>query len=382
MSLGPNFFSNTNEEISINFLESLVNTNSQTQNFNGVKYVQYEVERRLKDFGLRTFFIPSPQNAAQQLLIGALQGKSDKNITLICHADTAAPLKEKSNFKIQGKTAIGCGVADNKGGIYVGLKALEKVANSKKELNHTLYFVCSPNEEEGSIGFHNIFNELSAHSKFVFGLEPALSDGSIISSRNGNRWYEINFKGIKAHSGRLEGEFRNAAHDMISAMNSLFAFNKKYEGKAYFNISTIEGGDGIFNILCGHAKILLDLRFCDNSLRDEFHEMLVSELDQLDATFEIKDDCPGLSRGGSHSELIQGYTSVATDIEGEKVVDKHTGGAADVNYFAHEKNFCLDGLGPKGGNLHRSDEFVIVDSLESRAEALKDLILSADKTTS
>lgn len=380
MSLDNHIFQIPKQNLNHDFLELLINTDSQTQNFSGVKYVQFEVERRLKDFGFRTFFIPSPKNPNQQLLIGAIEGETDKNITLICHADTAARLKEKSHYSLDGEIATGCGVADNKGGIYVGLKALEKLANSKEKLRNTIYLVCSPNEEEGSVGFHNIFKELSAHSKFVFGLEPSLSDGSIVTSRNGNRWYEVIFKGIKAHSGRLEGEFHNAAHDLVSVVNELFQFNKKYKGEAYFNVSTIKGGDGIFNILCGEAKVLFDLRFRRNDLRDEFHERLVELLKDKDASFEIKDDCPGLSKRDGIQDLINDHLETISSLEKNRIEEKHTGGAADVNYFAHEENFCIDGLGPFGGNLHRSDEFIHIESLDSRAEALYRLIKKADAT--
>jgi glutamate carboxypeptidase len=51
-----------------------------------------------------------------------------------------------------------------------------------------------------------------------------------------------------------------------------------------------------------------------------------------------------------------------------------TGGVSDANVLQHAGLPCLDGLGVRGGNLHRTDEFVVIDSLCERAAILALLI--------
>jgi acetylornithine deacetylase/succinyl-diaminopimelate desuccinylase-like protein len=41
-----------------------------------------------------------------------------------------------------------------------------------------------------------------------------------------------------------------------------------------------------------------------------------------------------------------------------------------VNYLSTAKNFVLDGLGPVGGEMHTAHEFVLIDTLKTRAQAL------------
>jgi glutamate carboxypeptidase len=52
-----------------------------------------------------------------------------------------------------------------------------------------------------------------------------------------------------------------------------------------------------------------------------------------------------------------------------------TGGVSDANALQDGGLPCLDGLGVRGGNMHRSDEFVVTASLAERASLLA-LLLS------
>ena len=45
-------------------------------------------------------------------------------------------------------------------------------------------------------------------------------------------------------------------------------------------------------------------------------------------------------------------------------------GVADANFMADAGLVTIDTLGPKGGNLHRPDEYVILPSIIERAQLL------------
>ena len=115
-----------------------------------------------------------------------------------------------------GEKIEGPGIADNKGGVFLLLKGLEIFLKLRPNPNVTLKIVCSPNEETGSIGFQQKFKKIGLASDLILGFEPSLSCGSIIHSRNGNRWYKVTIKGKAAHSGRAHKGHVNAAHDLCS----------------------------------------------------------------------------------------------------------------------------------------------------------------------
>ncbi|WP_034720581.1 M20/M25/M40 family metallo-hydrolase [Bacteriovorax sp. DB6_IX] len=114
--------------------------------------------------------------------------------------------KQEDNFPIrkEGDRIYGPGIVDNKAGMIVILRGLiHLLANSKgKNFQYGLRVICSPNEETGSNGFLDIFKNLARNSDIVLGFEPAYGEGHIINGRKGNRWYEIEIEGKKAHSGR------------------------------------------------------------------------------------------------------------------------------------------------------------------------------------
>ena len=47
-----------------------------------------------------------------------------------------------------------------------------------------------------------------------------------------------------------------------------------------------------------------------------------------------------------------------------------TGGVSDANVLQDAGLPCLDGLGVRGGNMHRSDEYVVTGSVAERASLL------------
>jgi glutamate carboxypeptidase len=55
------------------------------------------------------------------------------------------------------------------------------------------------------------------------------------------------------------------------------------------------------------------------------------------------------------------------------------GGASDASHFAASIPITIDGLGPRGGAAHNPEEYVIPESLRTRAEvalAIADALLA------
>ena len=62
---------------------------------------------------------------------------------------------------------------------------------------------------------------------------------------------------------------------------------------------------------------------------------------------------------------------------GRPVVGVRRGGASDASHLAPAIPLTVDGLGPRGGKAHNPGEFVLADSLASRAEVALALIDAA-----
>jgi glutamate carboxypeptidase len=58
----------------------------------------------------------------------------------------------------------------------------------------------------------------------------------------------------------------------------------------------------------------------------------------------------------------------AGEVLGRPVIGVERGGASDASHVSTHVPLTIDGLGPRGGRAHNPDEFVLAESLRSRAE--------------
>lgn len=363
----------------LEMLKSYSAIDSSTLNKSGVSHVQERVSAVLDELGFKQRMI-NVESRFAHLIIAERPGRKKNFISMITHSDTVLPNYREFQLDLQDGKAYGSGVIDNKGGLVVGLTALQRLLRSYPETEYSLRFICSPNEEMGSIGFTDIFRELGADTAVAFGLEPALDNGSIIHQRRGNRWYDIEVTGREAHAGRSYGEHANAAHDLASKLTDLAQLTN-YRKHISVNVGHIEGGKQRHNIICGRALAKLDVRFPSQDTRDSLHRKIEKILSQpreisvdgkyrTETKFEIVDDCPPFSLTRKSRRMAREYAALISRLEDRKVHSQPAGGAGDVNYLATRDNFVLDGLGPVGGEMHTSHEFVRTPSLKTRSQAL------------
>ena len=363
----------------IELLRRLAAIDATTLNVHGVNLAQDLVGERLRTLGF-TVVRHSADPRFGDFLVAERAGRDPRFITLVTHVDTVLPNYRTFTVDPSAGRAFGSGVIDNKGGVTVGLIALKNFIEAQPRSGFGLRFVCSPNEEMGSIGFTARLRELGRSTAFAFGLEPALDDGSIIHQRRGNRWYDVEITGRAAHAGRSYGHHANAAHDAAEKIVRLAALTD-YRRHVSVSVGALSGGQDKHNIVCGEARFKLDVRFPTFPVRDRLHRRIERILDRAyevsvdrkyrtRTSFEIVDDCPPFSLTARSKRLARVYAAMVAGEEGVKITSRAAGGAGDVNYLSTEDNLVLDGFGPVGGEMHTTEEFLRLDTLASRARAL------------
>lgn len=360
-------------------LKSFVEVSSPSHLRSGVEQLQNRMRDELSDLGFDCRFVPHPQDKFAPFLIAEIKGSQKEFITLICHTDTVLP---SDGFRLnEDKTvATGSGVIDNKGGLIVMLSALRRYLKNGPKLKYGIRVMCSPNEEVGSSGYIPVYLEHAPDTLFAIGMEPALSNGSIICERRGNRWYDIEIVGREAHAGRSKGEHANAAHDLAKKIVALSALNNPKK-EISVNIGHVHGGQERHNIICGRVTAKLDVRFSTLKHRDWLHDKIHSILEQTlevsncgryksQTLYQIVDDCPPVSPTRKAVKVAQEYIQTIQSLEGRKIKAEAAGGAGDVNYLSRNGVVVLDGFGPVGGEMHTKREFVEVKTLGTRSAAL------------
>ncbi len=373
------------------FLEYIVNQNSQSKNRSGVQTVQELFAQRLLTLGADCEYIENKESESADLLVAKIEGSSEITLSTIGHADTVL-FPTRSNyfrFEDQGRRIFGPGIADNKSGQLIAIKGIEyflkKISNPKLNIQ----FISSPSEEIGSPGFHDAFKDLSENSQFVLGFEPSMEDGSIIKSRNGNKWYKLEVVGESSHSGRAHKGHMNAAHDLCAKINYLQDKCLSIDDIT-MNIGVLDGGHS-YNSICSRATAKIDTRFTTFAGLEKIENLFEADLDflkkpcfktnQLTKTnISVDDFCPPLEFTNDSEAFIQKYMNIIKDIEQIEISSVHCGGAADVNHFSRKGLVSFDGLGPIAANMHRLDEYIYTSSLESRAKAFGEFLIQIDNS--
>lgn len=364
----------------LELLKRFTDLDTSTLNKAGVDLAQDLVSATLQELGFEIEQIRGEDRFSHLILAERPGRQARKFITLVTHTDTVLGNDWEFKLDLEKGRAQGSGVIDNKGGVVVGLSALRRFLRHFPETEYSLRFICSPNEEMGSIGFTGAFRELGPDTVVGFGLEPALDNGSIIHQRRGNRWYNITVEGREAHAGRSYGEHGNAAHDLAAKIYQLSQLTN-YKKHLSVNVGHVSGGKERHNIICGSASAKIDVRFPSMETRDSLHKRIEKILLQpsdlnmagrhpTTTHYEIVDDCPPFSLTRRSKRLARTYAALISQLEDRKVYSQPAGGAGDVNYLSTPTNFILDGMGPVGGEMHTPREFLHVDTLATRSRAL------------
>lgn len=356
-----------------NLLKNFCSINSQTKNSTAVQQVQNLMSQQATDHNLfHAFYKNETHQSADLLVIGNQRDLINNDITLISHSDIALPTDFKFTGSITSEKISSIGVGDNKASLVIALRALNLFKEKYPDALTAINWIISPNEETGSNGLHQAMKTIGRNSKVLLGLEPAIDGKDIAISRRGNRWYKIQVKGDRGHSGRNVNELRNAGFEAARIINELDKLRSKIPGTSSISIGGLNSGHNFFNVTCDKVIIKVDIRFASKNDREFIHENIYQILDSevFNNFYCIEDDCPSMDKNINSLALAENYAVKLQKIEKQNTEVVPCLGAADINYIADDHHACLDGIGAITFKMHAQDEFIYTDSLWTRSQAL------------
>lgn len=276
---------------------------------------------------------------------------------------------QKSTWR-DADTLNGPGVADMKGGLIVMLKALEALEQSPYAQAIGWEVLINSDEEIGSPGSAPLLEKAARRNHFGLIYEPAFADGTLAGNRKGSGTFTAIVHGKAAHAGREPHLGRNAIVALAEFILAIDALNGRQPGITV-NAGRIEGG--------GPVNIVPDLASCRFNVRvASFEEQawVEQELQRICAQVQNREGIAIHLHGGfgrppkilsaKNLELQQLLAACGKEL-GIPVQWQDSGGVCDGNNLAAAGLANIDSLGVRGGGLHSSDEFVLVDSLTERA---------------
>lgn len=305
-----------------------------------------------------------------------LKGATENRVMIAGHLDTVHD--PEGNFQdlliaSDGKTAIGPGCVDMKGGLVIAVAALEAIEECGANANWT--FTMNADEETGTYHSERALSDQARQHDYGLALEPALPGGELAIERVGSGQFMIETVGRSAHVGRAFTEGISAVVELSRCILESSSFPEPERGKI-LSIGPVRGGVAT-NAVPDSAAAWGNVRFADQTIADELAV-------QLDALQTEENAMPRVIVRRSfnrpakplipETEQLALRARAVAEALGQKLPFKSTGGVCDGNVMQHAGLPTIDTLGVRGGGLHTKDEWIELPSLVERCQLLAILI--------
>lgn len=383
-------------ERSVTLLEKLVNQNSGTMNFDGVKAVSEMMRAELEPLGFKVVWEPMASAKRAGHLVASKAGrKGTRKLLLIAHLDTVfekdSPFQK---FVRRGDEAEGPGAGDDKGGMVVIVAALRamQAAGTLKDAHIEIHM--TGDEEDSGDPIETARASLIAAGKradVALDFEGLVTDGGkdmgSVARRSSNSW-KLVATGKTGHSSLIFGpEYGDGAINELARIISRFR-SELPETNLTFNVGLIAGGqeaeldkDGVRASAKGKTNIIPGMAVARGDFRTLSEEQtarvkakmaaIVADHSAMTSAELVFDpgSYPAMAPTAGNRALLAKLNNVNRDLGLAEMaeLDPLKRGAGDISFVANDVD-GLAGLGPSSKGDHAPGETVDLDSIKRQAK--------------
>ena len=380
----------------VSLLERLVNINSGTHNFAGVRAVADALAPEFQKLGFTTRWSDGTSWSRAGHLIAEWKGNgTGRKLLLIGHLDTV--FERDSPFqrfeRVGTDSARGPGIADMKGGNVVMLLALKalKDAGLLEQLQVTA--VITGDEEDSGRPIATARADLTNAADWAdiaLGFEngPEAPHVAVIARRGSTTWW-LRTSGTPSHSSQVfRPEVGSGAIYEMARVLAAFHDSLSNDPPLTFNPGVMVGGTtvtfdavqnrgtafGKTNVVAESAYVAGDLRALTPEqlarAKATMQRLAARHYPRTNAVLTIDDGYPPFAPTDGNRRLLaildQGSRDAGLPSVGP--VDPARAGAADISFVAGRVEAALDGLGLKGRADHTVNETADLNMLAVQAK--------------
>jgi len=385
---------------SLALLERVVNINSGTQNFAGVREVGRIFAAELDRLGFETRWVDGAAFKRAGHLVADHPGTGPR-ILLIGHLDTV--FEKDSPFqkfeRINDREARGPGIIDMKGGDVVMIAALKALQSIAALDSMNVSVVMTGDEEDAGDPLSAAREALMRAARgaaLAIGFEDGPADPRLaVTARRGTVNWQVRSHGTPAHSSQI---FRDdigygAVYELARVLNG---FRERMAGEAHltFNPGIMVGGTtvdfdpvqlrgsafGKTNVVAEHAVVSGDLRALSaeqfEKAKQTMTEIVAASLPHTSSTITFDEGYPPMAPTEGNARLLAMYDQASRDLGFGSVtaVSPDRAGAADVSFVAADVKTILDGVGLMGHDDHAVKETADLTTLPSQTKRMAVLL--------
>lgn len=297
-------------------------------------------------------------------VLARLQGSGTRRVLLLGHLDTVIAHADHRPLTRVDDRLVGSGAVDMKGGVVLAIGALRALAGRQQDYAEAaLLLVCD--EEWRTAPFTHVerFAGFDACLCFEGGTRHPDGGEGVVVRRKAAGTIRVIAHGRAAHSGSAPDRGRNALLAVAAAAQAVAGCHDPSSPDRLTAVPTVMHSGETFNVVPDHGELMCDLRADDIAAFDRVLEAVPAEVGGARLETEVVRLWPGMDATEATAPLLE---RAATAL-GEPLVGLPRGGASDASHFASSVALTVDGLGPRGGAAHNPDEYVLADSLATRA---------------
>lgn len=390
---------------SLKELEQVVNINSDTMNFAGVKQVGMIFKQQFEAIGFETQWIDGARfNRAGHLV--ASYGSKGPKILMIGHLDTVFEKQDSfQKFKPLGDNKVtGPGIIDMKGGDVIIVGALRALKQLNLLDGVQIRVVITGDEEHSGKPLalsKQAIIEAAKWADIALGFEDGDGDikTAVVSRRSSSTW-QLEVSGKPAHSSQIfQQEIGYGAIYETARILNEFRLRLEKERNLTFNPGMIVGGTtskfdpasstgnafGKDNVIAKITKVNGDIRAVSPQQLAKaqriMREIVATNLSHTNATITFNEGFPPMAPTKGNHDLLKIYNQISLDLGYGEVapVNPRKAGAADISFAASHVDMALDGLGLMGTGGHTKDETADMDSFSKNMHKAALLIYRLSK---
>jgi succinyl-diaminopimelate desuccinylase len=284
---------------------------------------------------------------------------------------------------INGEVMTARGTADMKSSIAAMVCACEQLLTEKQELNGSIAFLITSDEEgpatDGTIKVIEHLERKNEKIDWCLVGEPSSTEtvGDVIKNgRRGSISGDLSIHGIQGHIAYPQLA-KNPIHLFAGALHDLC--DEKWDNgnehfpPTSFQISNINGGTGATNVIPGELKVQFNLRFSTEITEQQIKQRIETILNshQLDYTLDWSlSGHPFLTADGRLVDAARQAIKSVCGIDSELST---AGGTSDGRFIAPTGAQVVE-LGPVNASIHKIDENININELDRLTEIYLEIL--------
>ena len=380
----------------IELLKKVVNINSGTMNFEGVRNVGSIFMEQLKSIGFETRWASGDSFNRAGHLVAVHKGTKGPKLLLIGHLDTV--FEKDSPFQsytmMNDSIIHGPGVADMKGGDVIMIVALQALFDAGVLKDMNIEIVMTGDEElSGEPLALSKLEIIEAAKRADIAICYEDGDGlatTALTSRRGAADWILTVKGNAAHSSQIftENVGVGAIYNASRILNEFYIQLSKEENLT-INPGVILGGNKITydtttntgtafgkdNIVSQDVYVKGDLRAVSAAQLERAHQIMTDIVAKnypgTSASIDFGDGgYPPMTLTEGNKKLLGYFNQVSVDLGfgTQTATNPRKAGAADISFASTHVEMALDGLGLPGADGHTIKETANINYLPIEAK--------------